>query len=153
MTVALWRIAVEGPVHSANKIDANTIKSGRWNSAGTPVAYASESVALATLETLVHLQTDVLPYDRFLVRIDVPDSVWALRETLSPPGGWDAIPAGAASKQAGDKWIASRRSPLLLVPSVIVPEEFNILLNPLHDAFPSIAATTVRRGIYDPRFF
>ena len=73
---------------------------------------------------------------------------------LSPlPAGWDAIPSGLTSREAGDRWIADQRSALLAVPSVIVPDEFNILANPQHPAARQLRAATVRRWTYDPRFF
>lgn len=156
MTVAVWRIAVEAPAHAANDMSGTgaKISGGRWNSIGTPMMYCASSIALATLETLGYLRTGSLPFNRYLVRIDVPDQVWALREILDPlPGGWDAIPSGMTSRRTGDRWVASNRSPLLLVPSVIVPDEHNALINPLHPQAAKITATTVRKWIYDPRFF
>jgi RES domain-containing protein len=84
----------------------------------------------------------------------VPGPGWDMREGLSPlPAGWDAVPSGLTSRKAGDRWVASRRSPLLAVPSVIVPDECNVLINPLHPAIARVVATTVRRWVYDPRFF
>lgn len=58
-----------------------------------------------------------------------------------------------ASRKAGDEWISSCRSPLLLVPSVIVPDENNILINPLHPDVKGVIATTLKKLVYDPRFF
>lgn len=156
MTVQLWRIAVEAKAYSADDMSGAGAKitGGRWNSPGTAMVYASVNVALAVLETLSHVRSAGLPYNRFLVRIDVPPSVWALRETLAHlPGGWDAVPSGLASCKAGDAWIAARRSPLLVVPSVIVPQEHNVLINPAHPETKKIGAVTVERWHYDPRFF
>ncbi|MBJ7314136.1 RES family NAD+ phosphorylase [Rugamonas sp. CCM 8940] len=154
MTASVWRIAVEAPAYSANDVSgAGAARSGgRWNSRRTAMVYCSSSIALAMLETLGFARTAALPLNRFLVRIDIPDLVWSRREVLAPPpGGWDAVPAGRASMAAGDAWASSRRSALLLVPSVIVPEEFNVLLNPGHADAVAIVATTVRRWAYDAR--
>ena len=156
MTTAPWRIAVEAPAWAANDLSGMGAKitGGRWNSIGTPMLYCSANIALATLETLRFIRTGPLPLNRYLVRIEVPDPVWDMREVLSPlPAAWDAIPSGLASRRAGDQWVASRRSPLLAVPSVIVPDECNVLINPLHPAIARVVATTVRRWVYDPRFF
>jgi RES domain-containing protein len=156
MTVAVWRIAVEAPAYAANDVSGTGAKvtGGRWNSKGTPVVYCATNIALATLETVHYLQTGGLPYNRFLVRIDVPDAVWDARQVLAPlPGGWDAIPAGLASRSAGDAWIRSGTSALLLVPSVIVPDEYNVLVNPVHADASTVTATTIRRWLYDPGFF
>ena len=156
MTTALWRIAVEAPAYAADDLSGIGAKltGGRWNSIGTPMLYCSANIALATLETLSFIRTGSLPFNRYLVRIEVPDPVWDMREALSPlPAAWDAIPSGLTSRRAGDQWIAGGRSPLLAVPSVIVPDEFNVLINPLHAAAAGIVATTVKRWGYDPRFF
>lgn len=153
--IALWRIAVEAPGYRANDMRGAGAQAtgGRWNGEGVPMVYCSRSIALAVLETFGHLRAAGLPFNRFLVRIGVPEEVWNGREILVPPGGWDAIPAGGASRDAGDRWIAGRRSALLEVPSVIVPEESNVLVNPLHPDARRLAAATVRRWSWDPRFF
>lgn len=156
MTVPVWRIAVEAPTYAANDLSGTGAKmtSGRWNSKGTPVVYCATNIALATLETVHYLRSGSLPFNRYLVRIDVPDAVWNARQVLDPlPGGWDAIPAGLTARTAGDVWAASGASALLLVPSVIVPDEYNVLINPQHGDIGSITATIVKRWIYDPRFF
>ena len=66
---------------------------------------------------------------------------------------WDAVPAGLASRAAGDAWIRSGASALLLVPYVTVPDEYNVLVNPHHADAAAIKATTIRRWTHDPRFF
>ncbi|WP_137175713.1 RES family NAD+ phosphorylase [Massilia sp. HP4] len=156
MTVAAWRIAVETPDYSAHDLAGLGAKTtgGRWNSKGVPVVYCAATIALATLETVHHFRRDSLPFNRYLVRIDIPDGVWAARQVLDPaPAGWDAIPAGRASIEAGDAWIASAASALLLIPSVIVPDECNVLINPAHAGDAGIAAGTLKRWLYDPRLF
>jgi RES domain-containing protein len=156
LSVAVWRIAVEAPAYAANDMTGSGAKSsgGRWNSVGTPVIYCASSIALAALETLSAIRTGSLPFNRYLVRIDVPDEVWARQEMLNPlPGGWDAVPSGMTSRKAGDEWATSKRSALLIVPSVIVPDEHNVLINPSHADALKITATTIRKWIYDPRFF
>lgn len=88
------------------------------------------------------------------MRIDIPDAVWAACQILAPlPGGWDAVPAGLTSIAAGVAWIASGASALLRVPSVIVPDEDNVLINPQHPDTAALTATTIKRWLYDPRFF
>lgn len=156
MSVAVWRIAVEAPAYAANDMSGTAAKltGGRWNSKGTPVVYSAANIALATLETVHYLSGNGLPYNRFLVRIDVPDAVWAARQVLHPlPGGWDAIPAGMSARTAGDAWISSGATALLQVPSVIVPDEYNVLINPRHSDAAAIVATTLKRWVYDPRLF
>lgn len=100
MTTPMWRIAVEAPAYTANDLTGAgaKISGGRWNSIGTPFIYSSTNIALATIETVLHVRCGGLPFNRFLVRIDVPDTVWASRLVLDPlPGGWDAVPSGMPS--------------------------------------------------------
>lgn len=129
----------EGGLHGA----------ARWHSLGTRLVYASSSVALACLETLVHLQTLRHSEERWLFTIEVPDR---LVEELRPlPRGWDAEPAGAESRAAGDRWVTEQRSVALLVPSVVVPVEQNALINPRHPRFRLDWVRTAKRFRYDPR--
>jgi RES domain-containing protein len=95
-----------------------------------------------------------LQLNRFLVQIDIPKEIWNLRNELNPlPGGWDALPSGITSRKSGDQWITSMESPLLVVPSVIAPDEQNVLINPLHPNSTKIKATTLKRWVFDTRFF
>jgi RES domain-containing protein len=155
MTVALWRIATEAPTYSADDMTGAGAKlsGGRWNSKGTAMLYTSENIALAILETLSYLRAGGLPFNRYLVRIDVPDNIWAAREILAVPAGWDAVPAGKASVMTGDAWCNGKHSALLVVPSVIVPDEHNILINPEHPDASGVTATTLKKWNFDPRFF
>lgn len=121
----------------------------RWNSLGTRLVYTSTSVALACLETLVHMQMLARSEERWLFTIEVPDRfVEELREL---PRDWNAEPAVAASRAVGDRWIAEARSVALLVPSVIVPVEQNALINPRHPGFRLEWVRKPERFRYDPR--
>ncbi len=145
----LWRIATETRSHAANDISGTgaALRPGRWNREGERVVYCAQSLALAVLETSAYVGAGGLPLNRFVVAIDVPDAAWKSRIQLQPADlepAWDAIPAGLASIQAGSRWLVDARSALLLVPSVIVPEEFAVLINPAHPDAARIVATTTR---------
>ena len=152
----LWRIAADTPRYTADDLSGLGAKltGGRWNSKGVPVVYCATSIALATLETVHSLRGGSLPFNRFLVRIEVPETVWRARQPLDPvPAGWDAIPAGLSASSAGDSWSKAGKTALLVVPSVIAPDECNVLSNPRHAAAAMITASIVRRWQCDPRFF
>lgn len=155
MTVVVWRIATEAPAYSADDMTGTGAKltGGRWNSLNVAMVYSSENIALATFETLSHIRAGGLPFNRYLVRIEIPDDVWAMRTIATPPGGWDTIPSGRASRIYGDAWMVARTSALLIVPSVIIPDENNILINPEHVDTARLTATTLKKWYYDPRFF
>ena len=79
--VAVWRIATDTPAYEADDLSGRgaELNGGRWNRPGRPVIYASSTIALACLETVVHLNQSGLPLNRFLVRIDIPATVTAAR--------------------------------------------------------------------------
>lgn len=156
MDVALWRIAKHTIQYAADDMSGGGAKltGGRWNSKGVPVIYASTSIALATLETLAHLGDNIAIRNAFLVKINVPASLWKSREVLSAADlnpTWLAEPPGSTTVELGDAWIARGSAALLLVPSVIIPEEHNILINPAHPASTKLSAKVMRQFVYDPR--
>jgi len=85
--------------------------------------------------------------------MDVPDEIWATREVLGrpPPVGWDAVGEGPVSRNVGSSWLKSSRTALLTIPSVIIDEEDNAMLNPAHPDCAGIKAVKVRRFLYDHR--
>jgi RES domain-containing protein len=152
----IWRIAKHTAQFRADDLDGGGAKltGGRWNSKGRAVVYASSTIALATLETLAHLGDTIAIRNIFLVRIDVPASVWKSRELVEAGDldiTWIAEPPGLTTIAFGDNWLAQARSPILLVPSVIVPEEYNVLINPAHPDSKKLTAMVTRQFVYDPR--
>jgi RES domain-containing protein len=155
-SAVLWRIATDAPAYVAEDLDGKgaEISGGRWNLPGTPMLYAATSIAMACLETIVHLDgSKTLPLNRYLVRIEVPADVWGQAVTMEADAhvGWDALPAGKVSMDWGTVWCAGGESALARVPSVVVPEEFNVLVNPRHADAARLKATKVRKWTYDPR--
>lgn len=156
MSQTVWRIATDTPAYEADDLSGAGAKAtgGRWNTAGTAVVYTSQTRALACLETVVHLNAGGLPLNRYLVEVTIPDALWAsaqMASAASLPVGWDAEPAGRASIEFGTNWLRSGTTALLVVPSVIVPEELNVLINPQHSDSARITAAKVRKWLYDPR--
>ena len=114
---------------------------------------ASTSRALACLETLVHLGAAGLPLNRYLVEIRVPESDWSSRTIFEPKRhvGWDAEPPGLVSLEWGNDWSSTGSSLLAQVPSVVVPEEANVLINSRHPHARAVRARKLRRWSYDAR--
>ena len=156
MTVRLWRIATDAREYEAHDLTGRgaEITGGRWNRKGLAVVYAASNVSLACLETVVHLGAASLPMNRCLVEIQVPNHVWSSRAILKLAElavGWDAVPEGKVSLDIGDDWLKKGEAALLEVPSVIVPEECNVLINPRHPDAAQLKAAKVRRWTYDGR--
>jgi RES domain-containing protein len=156
--VIVYRIGTVAPAYSADDLSGEgaKISGGRWNRKGVPMVYCASNRALATLETLVHTSRKALPLNRFLVEVDIPDAIWraatVIDETTAPKG-WDSEPAGKPGFDYGDDWIAKKVSAVLVVPSVVVPQEPNILINPLHPDSKVITAAIIGRWLYDARLF
>lgn len=125
---------------------------GRWNSPGRPAVYLSEEAALPLLEVLVHLDLppDLLPPDYVLMRVDLSPLQRAA------PGAWaENGPAELLderdSRAWGDRWIAEARTPVLRVPSVLVAESANLVLNVRHSLAAAIPDPGRRAFAFDPR--
>lgn len=126
---------------------------GRWNRAGTGVIYAGCTIAITALERFVHL-AGVVPPDLVLVRVELPDGYSAERPELSDlPKDWDLVPAGPGSMDFGTKWARGNRSLVLYVPSAVLREESNAVLNPNHTEFAAVKMTIEREFSYDPRLY
>jgi RES domain-containing protein len=148
--ISAWRIVREKRAESAFSGEGAAKAGGRWNSKGRFVVYCSGSKALATLEILVHLNPPFLfSYKAFRVEFDE-----ALVEHLPSeklPLGWKAQPPPPAAQAIGDKWVETGSSAVLELPSAIVPEENNYLLNPRHGDFKHIRIGPPVEFTLDPR--
>lgn len=138
--IRAWRLIKSR--HAATAFDGGGARlyGGRWNSPGTLVAYASESVALATLEVLVHLQSTALLASYSLASLQFPEDLVEELDASAWPRRWRRFPAPPETQALGDRWVKDARSAVLRVPSVIIPAAYNFLLNPAH---PEWAKTTI----------
>ena len=112
-----------------------------------PVVYTAPSISIAILETAAPINDAGLPLNRFLLELDIPDAVWALHEVLDVVklgATRSTIPADHKSVGVGSSWLTSLRSPILLVLSVVVPEESAALINPRHPASTQITIRVLR---------
>jgi RES domain-containing protein len=140
--VLVWRLCREP--YADLRGEGARLYGGRWNSPGRPLVYAASTAALAVLEIRVHLDLppELLPDDYRLVTIDVDDLV--VEAVMGMPADHRAF---------GDTWIRERRTPLLRVPSVIVPEDMNVLVNPGHPATRGARIVEKRRFEFDRRLW
>jgi RES domain-containing protein len=126
---------------------------GRWNLVGTPVIYASRTIAVAALESFVHA-ANVVPKDLVLARLALPDGYSSERPSLtSLPSDWNTLPPGPGSMNFGTRWVQEGRSLVLYVPSVIIREDVNGVINPHHPEFATVDIAIEREFQYDPRLF
>jgi len=123
---------------------------GRWNSEGRAMIYLASSRSLAILESLVHLSPTNIPDDLVMLTIEVPDDFFAIDIKLLP-GNWNEYPEPNILKQIGNAFLQKNEYLLLKVPSAIVPEEFNCLMNPSHPKAVKVKITNKSPFSFDER--
>ena len=150
-----WRIVKAK--HAAHAFDGEGARlyGGRWTSVGQSAVYTSSTVALATLELLVHLDSAAPLAAYVLFGVTIPETVVSIVDPVSLPRDWRASPAPAALQALGDRWLEEGRSAVLRVPSAVVGAvgvEFNYLLNPAHLDFHLITIGPEQPYDVDERF-
>lgn len=127
---------------------------GRWNPVGLPAMYAGTTVEICALEKFVHIGGYKDP-PLVLVSIEVPDDKsLRFQPTISSlPKDWSDLPTSAGAQEFGRQWLMSAAQLVLLVPSAIVPEATNALINPMHPAYKDIKLSIVREFTFDARMF
>lgn len=135
-------------------IGASMTSGYRWNSVNTRLVYTAESRALATLEVSVHLDlSEDLPVDRYYVEIEIPDDVLILEVNIEDlPEDWDSKPPVVTTQIIGDDFVIQNEAAVLKVPSSIVPQEFNYLINPGHPDVGKIKVVRKAPMTFDTRF-
>ncbi len=124
---------------------------GRWNSVGRAVVYTSEHLSLAALETLAHADRQRFARDLVAFEVHVPTDLIAVLDDADVPEGWRARPDAPAARAVGDAWLAARTHTALSVPSVLVPQERNLLLDPTHPGFTDVRIGAPQAFRFDDR--
>lgn len=122
---------------------------GRWNPPGYRVAYATEHLSLAVLEILVHTQDRKKLLDYRLITLEIPGTLISALDEDTLPTGWQG--ALEVTREHGRVWLEAGRSVAFLVPSVIIPGEHNVLINPLHPDFAQLEPSEPVSFRFDPR--
>jgi RES domain-containing protein len=119
--------------------EGSRLAGGRWNRRGTAVVYTSATLSLAVLEYFVNLPVAAAPQDLVAIATEVPkDLPISSVEEAALPRGWRKYPTPEALAEIGTRWVEERKTPILAVPSAVVPQEKNYLLNPAHPLFHEI---------------
>lgn len=133
----MWRLCRKKYV--AFDGEGSRIAGGRWNRRGTAMVYTSATLSLAVLEYFVNLPRAAAPQDLVAVAAEVPaDLPTTTVEESGLPRGWRRYPAPEELAEIGTRWAEERATPVLAVPSAVVPHEKNYLLNPAHPLFHRI---------------
>jgi RES domain-containing protein len=141
----LWRISRH---HDLSGIGGQRA-SGRWHHAGHPVVYLAESPAAALIEVCVHTSANDVPPDFTLLKVEGPARKRAEVRLADLPHDWTV--RLQTTRDLGSQWLRSGKSSLLRVPSAIVPETSNFLLNPSHSGAIGYRITAAYSWPFDPR--
>ena len=151
--IKLYRICTTEHINDLSGTGAR-IYGGRWNHAGYPIVYSSGSRSLAALEFLVHVPMALAPDNLSIAEIIITDNI--KRESIRSnelPLNWRGYPAPEQLVDIGTKWIKSKSSLLLDIPSAVVDKEVNTLINPLHPDMKYVNLAKVEKFYFDSRLF
>jgi RES domain-containing protein len=145
-----WRIVKGKHAATAFSGEGAAKTGGRWNSRGVAIVYTSSTKALAVLESLVHLNPPIF-FKYVAFRIEFDASIVERLPVDTLPKQWAVAPAPPSSQGIGDLWVKEGRSAVLAVPSAILSDEPNYLLNPGHPDFRKIEIGSAEPFTFDPR--
>jgi len=124
---------------------------GRWNPPGVAAVYLAESRALAALEILVHAPREALRLEWMVIELEIADSFIDQVPPAKLPENWRLQPSSHQAQAFGARWLRDYRNLALRLPSVVIPQEHSLLLNPLHPVFREIKPGKPRAFSFDPR--
>ncbi len=151
MKIAAWRLVRAEMSDRAFDGEGARLYGGRWNPPGLPAIYTAGTRSLAALEVLVHLPKPLRATAFAIHRIEFDASQVESLPAGALPGDWAQFPPPASTQDLGRVWLARARQAVLRVPSVLLPEESNYIVNPRHPAFAKCATTGERIFFFDPR--
>jgi RES domain-containing protein len=131
--------------------EGSRLNGGRWNHKLTACVYTSESRALALLEYTVNVNIDAIPRALSFAAVEIPDDNILQLNIANLPGDWSAAPAPASTKHFGTALLKQAGYAVIKVPSAVIPDEYNYLLNPLSKESTKFKVVEVRDFVYDIR--
>lgn len=124
---------------------------GRWNHIGTACVYASASRALAVLEYTVNINIGNIPKTLSMVSLEIPNDDHNNLTIGNLPGNWTDTPAPRSTKNFGTALLIAAKNPIIRIPSAVIQEEFNYIINPLHPGSRLIRILDITDIVYDIR--
>jgi len=154
--ITAWRLVSKKHLTDAFTGEGARLGGGRWNHTGTPVVYVSETQSLAILEIFVHFTRMDIKLSRslFVIPVEIPDSIKIVHvspKDLKPD--WRSSPPPDSTRNLGTQWVKKGASAILRVPSTIIPEEHNLVINPKHTDFVKIKIGSPKRIELDRRMW
>ncbi len=154
MSLSLWRISKRKYADTAFSGEGARRVGGRWNSRGQGMVYTSGTLSLAALEVFVHMEIEDVATMLAYIRVDVPTEVKIeYLEVAQLPPDWRNIPAPTVLATMGDNWFLLGSTAILAVPSVVIPIEYNYLINPSHPDLVKLMVQPPQPFELDPRLW
>jgi len=151
MNLTGWRIVQARRVRTAFDGEGARLYGGRWNHKGVAIVYTASSLSLAALEMLIHLPSPGVLQRYVTIPIAFDDSRCIRLDPESLPRNWRNNPTLFSTRDIGTDWVNDSASAVLAVPSAVVPDEWNFLVNPRHPDFAKVLIGTPQPFKYDPR--
>ncbi len=148
-----WRLVNKRFAAEAFSGEGAKAVGGRWNSIGTAVVYASENLSLAALELFIWLSEADKTEEFLVIPFDIPKDLVVAFPLSSLPRHWRAPDPVQETMEIGDAWVRSGDSAIFKVPSVVIPAEFNLILNPAHPEFKRLVIHPAESFTFDPRLW
>lgn len=146
----VWRLSAQKYEKTAFSGIGAARNPGRWNMREGHVVYCSENLGVAMIERLVYiLDEPKTPYVYF--EVNLPDELVSFLDEADLPSNWNEYPHPETTQHIGHSWLTNKVSAALRVPSVVVPEAFNYLLNPDHEDFTKITWAKPKLLTHDKR--
>ena len=149
MQIISYRVVKRKYLDSAFDGEGARIYGGRWNSKGMQIVYTSNSLALCSLEIFIHLPSYRLLAEYIYMTISF-DSELVTKVSLMD--GWDERPVSKIAQTIGNQWVKECQSAVLKVPSVLMPDGHNYLININHPDFYNIKIGRPLPLLFDTRF-
>ncbi len=127
------------------------LNGGRWNHLRIPCIYFSENRSLAVLEYTVNSNIDIIPRALSITSLLIPDQYIQTLAIEDLPGNWQETPAPFSTKTYGTELFEESLKLAYKVPSSVMPDEFNLIVNPLHEAMQYCKILAVKDFVYNVR--
>lgn len=151
MKITAWRITKAKYVKEAFSGEGAKLYGGRWNPAGYPVVYVAQSLSLAILELVVHLDDDSDIKSYVAIPVTFESKLVRVLPESKRPENWRSLPISEQTQKIGADWLEKKQSVLLQVPSSVVTSESNFLINPLHPQFSQLDIGSPQSLLIDQR--
>jgi RES domain-containing protein len=150
--VRVWRIA--SAAHAAFDGEGARRYGSRWTPKGLPAVFTSATLSLAALERFVNTDPDLEPDQLVAIAVDIDPNVAVETVAVADlPADWRTYPPPPALAVTGERWLRTSISVVLSVPSAVIPNERNFILNPAHPDFGELTIHPSEPFSFDPQMW